>query len=307
MQIFIQKLTGKTISLTVEPTDSIKQFKEMIQAKEGFPPEQQRRMSLIYGGKELADDMGYDLAHYDIQRESTIYMCIRIGGPPGPGAHYDKGAYDSGIVLTPPFERGCVMSCQPDPFIVTFRPSEINGRDLAMFLGSRSSDYCNLWHDYTEHTKPNWTMKFIPQRIVLLKLSEEFSCLKNDALQNHIDEVRYCCLTVNKSYYGGDHRSWQRYTDVLPLELKLETGDCCIKCTPLETLQPNTAYALVLLHTGINSGFMVEDYLYHFRTKPMQYVTLKSRPEILADPTGANSCKRPRSATQLNLSKKKKK
>jgi ubiquitin C len=75
MQVFVKNLIGRTITVDLEPTDTIRQLKDKIEQREAIPHDQQR---LIFAGKGLEDNRC--VSDYNIQSNSTVHMVLRLRG-----------------------------------------------------------------------------------------------------------------------------------------------------------------------------------------------------------------------------------
>jgi hypothetical protein len=124
MEIFLRTLTGKLVSLKVYPSHSVADLKELLQAREGIPPDQAR---FIFAGKQLEDER--TLSSYNIQKESTLNIVLRLRG----GMHHvSSGRTDYISVREPEPVRGAERTGDIT-FVKQFDVTLSNGAYLTLY------------------------------------------------------------------------------------------------------------------------------------------------------------------------------
>ena len=78
--VVVKTLTGKALNIEVDcATTTVRQLKELVQDREGIPPDRQR---MITAGRAMSED-DWPLAAYGPRHGSMVHLVLRLRGAPG--------------------------------------------------------------------------------------------------------------------------------------------------------------------------------------------------------------------------------
>jgi hypothetical protein len=282
--ITVKSITNqRTMVCNVGGGDTVRSLQERIHVEFGLPPLFQ---CLICNGARV--QLEQTLAQAGIGRDAVVHVMIQVGGKP---QNVLWAPFIKSITRTHSLSESACASVR-----VTFQPSEGHTIDLSSF--SRPlAPMQNLWPTYLAQTHGAekaasffWSSHIPSSRALLLELSEEFTKEGKDGISPALEREKYKFDGINRSYYGGDSRSWQRYTRSLPVAgtISVDPHTLVMEWRSSEALKPATWYAFLLVHSNhMCSSSIYEDHLVPFQTAPAA-PTLRRSSRLAAAAAAAN-------------------
>lgn len=252
MKVIVRLLSGRRFEIETQLASTVNDLKRRIEDKDGIPPDLQR---LQFAGQKL--DGRESLTTYNIQENSEIFLILKIGGPPRRRVTWTSRIINETVsnAVAPITDAQFTFELSENVAFLAVRPR---------FKGQ------NLWRNYWTGPEYRFTDIVISGWVVVLKLSEELSSSETkEELNTRLDAVRYNYQGINRSYYGGQCDSWQRYTTVLPVRTTLRvTAPDTFTLQVTEPLEPDTWYSVVFLNNFCTANVynFYEDYLLPFKT-----------------------------------------